>query len=48
MSAGDIVVNMLNWVITVNEFELQPRYYVHFQTNTLGQSMNALIFTDMV
>ena len=26
--------------IVVSEFELQPRYHIHFQTNTLGKSMN--------
>ena len=28
--------------IVVSEFELQPRYYIHFQTNTLGKGMNPL------
>ena len=26
--------------IVVREFELQSRYYVHFQANTLGKGMN--------
>ena len=29
--------------IVVCEFKLQSRYYVHFQTNTLGKTMNLLI-----
>ena len=28
---------------TVSEFELKPRYYVHFQTHTLGKGVNPLI-----
>ena len=32
------MVKSLNYEI--NEFELQSRYYVHFQTNTLGQGMD--------
>ena len=24
----------------VSEFELQPRHYIHFRTNTLGKGMN--------
>ena len=28
--------------IVVSKFELQSRYYVHFQTNVLGKSMNLL------
>ena len=31
----------------ISEFELQPRYYVHFRTNTLGKGMNPLILPDM-
>ena len=32
----------------VSEFELQSRYYIHFQTNTLGKGMNPLIPQAMV
>ena len=28
--------------IVVRKFELQSRYYVHFQANTLGKRMNPL------
>ena len=31
--------------IVVSGFEFQSRYYVHFQTNTLGKGMNTLIPT---
>ena len=31
----------------VSEFELQSRYYIHFQTNTLGKGMNPLILPSM-
>ena len=30
--------------IVVSEFEHQSRYYVHFQTNTLGKGMKSLIY----
>ena len=33
--------------IVVSEFELQPRYYVHFRANTLGKGMNLLILPAM-
>ena len=36
----DAVANVLDSDILVSEFELQSRYYVHFRTNTLGQSWN--------
>ena len=32
----------LEWDIVESEFEFQLRYYVHFQTNTIGKSMNTL------
>ena len=38
-----IVVDILECNMVVSEFELQPRYYVYFQTNTLGKGMNLLI-----
>ena len=31
----------------ISEFELQWRYYVHFQANTLGKGMNPLILPTM-
>ena len=35
-----IVANELDCNIVVSEFVLQSRYYIHFQTNTLGKGMN--------
>ena len=34
--------------IVANEFELQPRYYVHFQTNTFEESMNTHISSSQL
>ena len=39
--------NAIHCGIEVNEFELQPRSYVQFQTNTLGKDMNPLILPAM-
>ena len=33
--------------LVVSEFELQSRYYVHFQTNTLGKGTDSLILAAM-
>ena len=33
---------------TVSEFDLLSRYYVHFQTNTLGKGMNFLLFSSTI
>ena len=38
-----VVANVLDCDIVVSEFELQWRYYVHFQTNILGKDMSLLI-----
>ena len=38
-STHNVVVNWLEYNIIVSEVELQSRYYVHFQTNTLGKGM---------
>ena len=35
-----VMVKAMDCGIVVREFELQPRYYVHFRANTLGKSMN--------
>ena len=43
----DIMVKVLDYVIIVKEFKLQLRYYVHFQTNTLGKGMNILTLLAM-
>ena len=42
---GIAVANVLDYNIIVSEFELQPRYHVHFQTNTLRKGMNSVIPT---
>ena len=39
----DIVANVLECDLIVSEFELQSRYYIHFQTNTLGKHIYPLI-----
>ena len=33
------MAKVLDHVLEVNEFELQLRYYLHFQTHILGKSM---------
>ena len=38
-----VVVNVLEYNINAREFEFQSCYYVHFQTNTLGNGMEPLI-----
>ena len=38
-----VMVKALDYGIVVSEFELQPRYYVHFRTLTLGKGMNPII-----
>ena len=37
-----LVVKSLDRVIVESEFEFQPHYYIHFQTNTLAKGMNSL------
>ena len=34
---------MLNCDIVINKFEYQLCYYIYFQTNTLGKSINLFI-----
>ena len=41
------MIKSLDCRIVVSKFELQSRYYVHFQTNTLGKSINPLILPAM-
>ena len=36
----DVMVKVMDCEIIVSKFELQSRYYVHFQTNTLEKGMN--------
>ena len=38
-SPRGVMVKAVECGIVVSEFELQSRYYVHFQTNTLGKSL---------
>ena len=42
-----VMVKAMDCEIAVSEFVLQSRYYVHFQTNTLGKGMNPLILPAM-
>ena len=42
-----IMVKVMDCRIVVSEFELHPRNYVHFRTNTLGKGMNPLILPAM-
>ena len=37
------MARLLDCSLEVNVFELQSRYYIHFQTNTLGKGVNYLI-----
>ena len=41
------IVKAMDCGIVVREFVLQSGYYVHFRANTLGKSMNPLIFPAM-
>ena len=38
------MTKVLDYSLEVNEFELQSHNYIHFWTNTLGKSMNILIY----
>ena len=42
-----VMVKAVDCGIVISEFELRLRYYVHFQTNTLGKGMNPLILAAM-
>ena len=42
-----VIVKAMDSRIIVSEFELQLRYYIHFQTNTIGKGMNPLIHPAM-
>ena len=42
-----VMVKPMNGGIVVSEFEFLSRYYVHFQTNTLGKPRNPLISPAM-
>ena len=42
-----VLVNVLDCDNIVSEFEIQSDYYVLFQTNTLGKSLNLLISPEM-
>ena len=41
------MVKALDGGIVISEFELQSRYYVNYQTNTIGKGMNPLILPAM-
>ena len=41
------MAKVLDCELKVSEFALQSRYYVHFQTNTLGKGMNPLMTPDI-
>ena len=41
------MVKAMDCGIVKREFELQPRYYIHFRTNTLGRGMNPFILSAM-
>ena len=41
-SPNGVVASALDCDIVVSDFDLQSRYYVHFQTNTPGKGMNVL------
>ena len=41
------MVKAMDCGIVISEFELQSRYYVHFQANTLGKGMNLHILPAM-
>ena len=38
-----VMVKAMDYEIVVSKFIIQSRYYIHFQTNTLGKGMNPLI-----
>ena len=46
-SPRDIMAYMLDCDLEVRGFELQSRYYVLFQTNTLGKGINSFIVSAM-
>ena len=42
-----VEANVLDCDIAVSEFDFQLLYYVHFQTNILGEGMNPFILPAM-
>ena len=42
-----VMVKVMSYEIVVSNFELQSRYYIHFQTNTLRKDMSPLILPAM-
>ena len=38
-----VVANVMNCSLKVSKFELQSRYYIHFQINTRGKGMKPYI-----
>ena len=47
VSCYGLMVKAMDSGIVESEIELQSRYYIHFQTNTLGEGMNPLILPAM-
>ena len=45
--ARGVMVKAMVCEIEPREFELQSRYYIHFQANTLGKGMNPHILPVM-
>ena len=41
------MVKAMDFGMSISEFELCLRYYVHFQTNTLRKGMNLFILPAM-
>ena len=43
-----VMAKELDCSLKVSEFKLHSRYYIHFWTNTLGNSMNPLVLTTAI
>ena len=43
-----VMAKVLDFSLEVNEFELQSRYFIHFQIYTLGKDMNPIIPSELV
>ena len=41
-----VIAKVLDCDLEVNEFELHPRYYVHFQTNEFVEKVRTLLFAQ--
>ena len=47
MCLRGVMIKVMDCKIVIREFVLQPRYYVHFQANTIGKGMNPHILLAM-